>query len=69
MYRISYYSTVDVQNRLSLTDDADPLPELGGVKQQKDEVAPVEHVGVVEGLEMASTPDNSGTVKKLIKDE
>ena len=37
-------------------DDADPLPELGGVEEKEDEVSPVEHVGVVKRLEMPTAP-------------
>ena len=38
------------------SNDTDPLPELGSMEEQQDEVSPVEHVGVVKCLEMPTAP-------------
>ena len=40
------------------TNDTDPLPELRSVEEQAKEVAKVQHVGVVEGLEVSPAPDD-----------
>ena len=37
-------------------NDTDPLPELRGMEQEEDEISPVEHVGVVEGLKVSPSP-------------
>jgi hypothetical protein len=46
----------------------EPLPEVGGVKDEQDEVGKVEHVGQVEHLEVSAPPECTSNYWRRIED-